>query len=365
MTEEVKTVSLEYVDVKYDEVGRVIYTGDFLKQRSRNWLYTWNNYTEADINTVKTAWPASGNFRGLMYELEVAPTTGTPHIQGFICFDTMKSGKQIKELSPKVNFRVMLGSIEQNRIYCSKDASGVTVLGTFPMSQKDKGVRGAPSGSLGLDAPGTWGALIIDIKAGKSRRELMVSYAALIPGALSAFDRYYNEFTPAIDYSIPEHFGSFLPWQKELADIVEAGPDERSVIWIYSSAGGVGKSAMYKHLVYNAGIQPMKNATTRDLACAWKCGSVTFDFARDLGDEKINYSFIENVKDGICFSSKYESASKLADPNVHRFVICFANEPPRVEALTLSRWMIYDIVDSKLVPMSASLYVKNTNTDNR
>nr|QKV51327.1 putative replication associated protein [Crucivirus sp.] len=361
MTEEIKTVSLEYVDVKYDEVGRVIYTGDFLKQRSRNWLFTWNNYTEADIGTVKTAWPASGNFRGLMFELEVAPTTGTAHLQGFICFDSMKSGKQIKELSPKVNFRVMLGSIEQNKTYCSKDASGVVVLGTFPMSQKDKGVRGI----AGAKAPNTWGALVEDMKAGKTRRELYELYPKLAGTSPSGFEKLYQEFCPVGTYSILEHFGAFLPWQKELADLVQAGPDERSVIWIYSSAGGVGKSAMYKHLVYNAGIQPMKNATTRDLACAWKCGSVTFDFARDMGDEKINYSFIENVKDGICFSSKYESASKLADPNVHRFVICFANEPPRVEALTLSRWMIYDIVNSKLVSMPASLYVKNMNTDNR
>jgi len=356
MSEEKKQVELEYVDVKYDEVGHVIYTGDFLKQRARNYCFTWNNYTIEDIASIKEAWPKLPTFRGCVFEQEVAPSSGTPHLQGFVCFDNIRSGKQMKEINAKISWQVMLGSIEANRHYCMKDGEGVTVIGTFPMSAKEKGIRGGSKGVKGKDAEGTWGALVVDIKAGVSKRDLMEKYAALVGPCPHGFDRMYNEFAPGQSYSILERFGSYLPWQKELMDLVELGPDERSVHWIYSIDGGVGKSAMYKHLIYNNKLQPMRNATTRDLSCAWKCADVVFDFARDRGDEKINYSFMENVKDGISFSSKYESQAKLSDPNVHRFVICFANEHPDVKALTLGRWRIFAIEDNELVPKDVSLF---------
>lgn len=335
-------IKLEYVADADNEVGRVIYTGDFLKQRARNWCFTHNNYTPEDIEAIKQ-WPEINGFMGVMFEEEVGEEKKTPHLQGFVCFKTLKSGSQIKALGPRTHWSVMKGSIEQNKTYCSKDGNGITIIGQFPMSQKDKGIHGIKGKEHGSKAPDPWADLITAIKSGKTRRELMELFPSLAGKYPKGFDNYIAEFTPKHTFSILEKYGSFLPWQQQLMDIINLGAGPREVIWIYSPEGNVGKSDMAKHLIYNHNIQPLQNATSRDLSCAWKCGSIVMDLARDQSNVPINYGFLECVKDGRSFSSKYESTCKLADPNSNRFVICFSNESPDVTKLSLDRWHIFRI----------------------
>ncbi|AYP28895.1 MAG: putative viral replication protein [Cressdnaviricota sp.] len=353
-------IKLPYVANVDDEVGRVIYTGDFQKQRARNWCFTHNNYTPNDIEIIKTAWPSLDGFMGVMFEEEKGEAKATPHLQGFICFSTMKSGKQMLGTSPKTHWSVMKGSIEQNKTYCSKDGSGIIVIGAFPMSSKDKGIAGAAHGAKGAThgakAPNIWAAFVNDVKAGTPRKELMVKYAELGIRYPKGFNDYFEEFTPKHTFSILERYGSYLQWQLSLMDIIDLGAGPREVIWIYSPEGNVGKSDMAKHLIYNKGFQPLQNATSRDLSCAWKCGSIVMDLARDQGNVPINYGFLECVKDGRSFSSKYESTCKLADPNSNRFVICFSNEYPDINKLSPDRWAIFLISDRKLIWQDPVLY---------
>lgn len=52
---------------------------------------------------------------------EEAPTTGTPHLQGFCCFTSVKSFKQVQKLLPSGCWlEAAKGSIKQNVDYCSK-----------------------------------------------------------------------------------------------------------------------------------------------------------------------------------------------------------------------------------------------------
>lgn len=56
--------------------------------RSRGWCFTINNYTELDVAQVKALEePSSAIIAGY----EVAPTTGTPHIQGYVYFLNQRS----------------------------------------------------------------------------------------------------------------------------------------------------------------------------------------------------------------------------------------------------------------------------------
>ncbi|QMW68785.1 replication-associated protein [Crucivirus-306] len=341
-------IKLEYVADVDNEVGRIVYTGDFLKQRARNWCFTHNNYTQEDIQVIRTAWPALHGFMGVMFEEEKGEAKATPHLQGFVCFSTMKSGKQMLEIGPRTHWAVMKGSIEANKTYCSKDNCGVVVIGQFPMSAKDKGIAGAKHGAKGASAPNEWAELVKDIKAGMKRSDLMEKYAEIGIRCPKGFNDYIAEFTPKHTFSILERYGSYLPWQEQLIDIIALGAGPREVIWIYSPEGNVGKSDMAKHLIYNQGFQPLQNATSRDLSCAWQCGSVVIDLARDQGGSPINYGFMECVKDGRSFSSKYESTCKLADPKRNRYVICFANERPDIQKLSADRWAIFRVVDGVL-----------------
>lgn len=57
-------------------------------RQSRKWIFTWNNYPP-NYRTILDAIEC----RYICWGEEVAPTTGTPHLQGFIAFSN--SGKRL------------------------------------------------------------------------------------------------------------------------------------------------------------------------------------------------------------------------------------------------------------------------------
>lgn len=50
--------------------------------RSRNWVFTINNWTEDDYRRLRVLGTASGTVY-LCFQPEIAPQTGTPHLQGY------------------------------------------------------------------------------------------------------------------------------------------------------------------------------------------------------------------------------------------------------------------------------------------
>jgi len=99
--------------------------------RHRNFCFTFNNYPDTVLvdNVV---------CKYIAYSKEVAPTTGTPHLQGYITFATVKTLNQVKSLLPGCHVSVMIGSITQNDVYISKAATMVE-RGEKPISNDNKG----------------------------------------------------------------------------------------------------------------------------------------------------------------------------------------------------------------------------------
>lgn len=89
--------------------------------RSRGWVFTLNNYTEEQIDTIKTL--SKENCRYIVFGKEVAPTTGTPHLQGYVYFDHAKTMGGVKKNIGINNIwlHVANGSPTANTTYCSKD----------------------------------------------------------------------------------------------------------------------------------------------------------------------------------------------------------------------------------------------------
>lgn len=81
--------------------------------RNRNFCFTLNNY--ADTVLVDTI-----NCKYIAYSKELAPTTGTPHLQGWISFENPKSLTAVIRLMPGCHIESMRGSIADNDAYCSK-----------------------------------------------------------------------------------------------------------------------------------------------------------------------------------------------------------------------------------------------------
>lgn len=88
-----------------------------LSEESRRWCFTLHNYTEEDINRL-----LQHNTTYIIFGKEICPTTGTPHLQGYMEFKSETSRRtQIKKLHPKIWLKKSRGDAEDNEKYCSKD----------------------------------------------------------------------------------------------------------------------------------------------------------------------------------------------------------------------------------------------------
>lgn len=78
----------------------------------KTWAYTWNNYTEKDIEQLKL-------LKVSMHRCckEIA-TTGTPHLQGYITFKRAYRFSQLKKLFPKIRWDS--GKTIDGENYCIK-----------------------------------------------------------------------------------------------------------------------------------------------------------------------------------------------------------------------------------------------------
>lgn len=101
-------------------------------QRSRDWCYTLNNYSEAERDAHRAldcAYHVFGYERG---------DSGTPHLQGYIRFKEKKSLKQLKTMMPRAHVEPRKGTIDQAVDYCKKELD-YEEYGTKPMNQLEKG----------------------------------------------------------------------------------------------------------------------------------------------------------------------------------------------------------------------------------
>lgn len=88
--------------------------------RHRAFAFTINNFTEEDILFCNTL-----ECRYIIYGREVAPTTGTQHLQGYVYFTNAREFKSILEKHKKWHLEVAKGSAEQNIKYCKKEGNFV------------------------------------------------------------------------------------------------------------------------------------------------------------------------------------------------------------------------------------------------
>jgi len=131
-------------------------------------------------------------------------------------------------------------------------------------------------------------------------------------------------------------------WQTLLFKKLEETPDDRKIIWYVDPEGCHGKTTCCKMLVAQKKALYAQNCAMADIARAYKGQNiVVFDFTRDK-DGIINYGAIEQIKNGIIFSAKYDSEAKVYE-NPH--VICFSNFEPRKNAFTEDRWEIHHLTD--------------------
>lgn len=130
-------------------------------------------------------------------------------------------------------------------------------------------------------------------------------------------------------------------WQQEVMDIIVGEPDGRTIHWYWEAEGNKGKTVLAKHLALKHNACILGNGRKTDIAHAVDSGAriVCFVLPRDV-EGRIAYGAIEQICDGLIFSGKYKSGTKIFDPP-HVFV--FANFPPEKEKMSEDRWNVVEI----------------------
>ncbi len=144
---------------------------------------------------------------------------------------------------------------------------------------------------------------------------------------------------------------TWKPWQSVILKLASTTPDSRSVHWFWESTGNVGKSFLTKYLIMRFNALVVSGKATdifHQIAKREEEDIATSIAVLDIPRTQLgflSYQAIESLKNGYINSGKYEGGQYLIDP-CH--VICFANEPPHLESMSMDRWKVFEIKGSEL-----------------
>lgn len=252
-------------------------------KRARNWFLTWNNHPEEGAKWL------IDRFDPKKYAIqEEEASTGTKHLQGVIVLNHAKTFRQMKKMFPSIHW-MKCRNIHAAANYCQK-------IATRSGEQWIKGFK-------------------------KSREGI------------------FDPLAPHMDH--------LYKYQQEVLDLVKTEPHDREIHWYFSYRGRTGKSSLCKHLcmahdaiivggsykdAYYAIIDRIKQNKPPKI--------VVFDLPRTSGAKFLSYTAIEGIKNGLFFSTKYESQMAIFNPP---HILIFANELPDMGQLSKDRWKIHHV----------------------
>lgn len=90
--------------------------------RSRNWCFTLNNYTDEEYQRL-IGLEGHKQIRYIIFGKEKGEQEETPHLQGFVIFNNAKTFDQVVKFFDNARFHIekCIGTAQQNIAYCSKD----------------------------------------------------------------------------------------------------------------------------------------------------------------------------------------------------------------------------------------------------
>lgn len=245
------------------------------------------------------------DYNYIIIGLETCPTSGLVHLQGYInLIKTVKLGG-MKKIHQKAHWEAALGSDIDNQRYCSKEEvlfeSGTPVLPGSHKRRHERLYEEDPD-TLRLDNP----SIFVRIQS----------------------DKLNSEWKTVCEEGFPY---DLYRWQLELLDILAQPADDRTICWVYGADGNDGKTKFSKHLAGKEDwmrIPGGKNADMLYLYMMKPTRNLVLDVPRCHSDF-LNYAVLEQIKDRMITSTKYEPAQVTLKENVH--VVVMANVMPCVE----------------------------------
>lgn len=138
---------------------------------------------------------------------------------------------------------------------------------------------------------------------------------------------------------------NFNTWMNVIEDYIKTKPNKRTIRWVWSAKGRTKKSDFCKYLAYHHNATICSQGKYSDImnimfkANMDKSRLVVIDLPRNNGN-KISYSALESIKNGLIVNTKYETGSKLFNPP---HIVVFSNMPPVLSAMSADRWEVMDL----------------------
>lgn len=255
---------------------------------ARYWIFTWNNYPDNWLCHFSVHQAPTGRLHGYAGGKEVAPSTGTPHIQGWIDFGKdNKSRPSTLKLPVQISWRTMKGSTAENHNYCSKSNDYVA-----------------------------WGTCL-----------------TAVPYKLDIVQSYWMLRLSAILAQPPDGRSIYWIWEP----IGAAGKTTYQKWYSLQNKGDVLVLSGKAHDMKNGIIKfKEENGTVpRVIMC---------NVPRSVEERYISWQGMEEIKDMLFYSGKYEGGM-INDKPPH--FILFANWEPDTSHMSGDRWNIIRIPDGK------------------
>lgn len=240
---------------------------------------------------------------------------GTPHLQGYVYF--VNPQVLPKKVHPTAHWEKQRGTALEASTYCKKDGDFFE-KGTLPSNQGKRTDLEKLRDAINAGER--------DPKRLRQEFSAALKYPSVVRQLL--IDTRPKPNCPAI---------TLYTWQEDLIQTIKGEPHPRHIWFVVDIKGNGGKSTFctYLEAIFEH-VQVMKPGKKQDMAYDFNEDTrvLLMDCPRSRTDV-LQYDFLEEVKDGRVFSSKYESYTKRPGP-CH--VIVFMNEYPDQTKLSADRF---------------------------
>lgn len=295
--------------------------------KSKRYCFTLNNYSDDDILKVDEL-SILPNVIYLIYGKEFGENN-TPHLQGFFILKNAQLFSWVKKRLPRAHIEAARGSSEAAADYCKKEGDFKEV-GVFPSNQGKR---------TDLDRAISWAdEFIIENGRAPSFDELSLAQ----PNIATKYPRFINVIRarappPSIEVGDPND------WQRSLESTLGGQADDRTILFYVDEEGGKGKTWFQRYFVtkYPQKSQILSFGKRDDIAYMIDETKNIFFFNIPRGAmEHLNYHLLEQIKDRILQSNKYESRVKVFREKNH--VVVFSNEYPDHSKMSADRFKLID-----------------------
>lgn len=199
---------------------------------------------------------------------------------------------------------------------------------------------GDEKGTPHLQAYGYWKNALSFETIKKAAPRAHIEAAKGRPDQNEIYCRKEGDYTGAGFPAPLKYISELREWQGNLCIRLDKDPDDRKITWIVDLAGGKGKTALCRYLCIKRGAillggkaADMKYA----IAELEEIPNIILMNLTRSQEDYVSYQGIEEIKDGIFFTTKYKSGMKIYNPP---HVVVFSNWEPKTEKLSADRWNI-------------------------